>query len=56
MKTIKNAKQQIWKRVTEREAHSQVGFGGWEFCPKSEWKEKVRDLNKPKKVKDAEPA
>lgn len=49
MKTIRNLKKQIWQRVTEQEARAKVGVAGWEYCPKSEWKENVRDASKEKK-------
>jgi hypothetical protein len=49
MKTIRNLSKKIWQRVTEQEARAKVGVAGWEYCPKSEWKENVRDAGKEKK-------
>ena len=53
MKTIKKGKK--IKRVSDKDAVEQVKLG-WKYCPKSEWREKVRDAKKPeqqnlKKVK-----
>ena len=51
MKTIKK-KEKIdselftYKRVSDDIADKQVRDEGWEFCPKTEWKNNVRDLNK----------
>jgi len=30
------------KRVKDKEAYELVEAQGWKYCPKSEWKEKVR--------------
>ena len=40
MKCIKKGEQ--IKRVKDQEALEMVESEGWEYCPKSEWKEKVR--------------
>jgi hypothetical protein len=34
------------KRVLRAEADKLVSSGGWNFCPRKEWKEKVRDANR----------
>ena len=47
MKTLKKGKE--YKRVFDVVAESMVKNQGWEYCPKHEWKEKVRDA-KPKKA------
>jgi hypothetical protein len=44
MKCIK--KGDIIKRVKNEVANIAVEEDGWNFCPKSEWKEKVRDAGK----------
>lgn len=41
MKTVKNADQ--IKRVPNQKARELVLDEGWKYCPKHEWKEKVRD-------------
>lgn len=45
MKTIKNIKTQEIKRVSDKEANSQIG-STWSYCSKSEWKKNVRDAEK----------
>jgi hypothetical protein len=40
MKTIKKRKE--IKRVSDKEAKAMTKKG-WKYCPKGEWKEKVRD-------------
>jgi len=47
MKTIKKSKE--IKRVSDDNA-AELTKKGWKYCPKSEWREKVRDV-KPKQVK-----
>jgi len=37
------------KRVNNDVANMAVKENGWVFCPKSEWKTKVRDAGKKKK-------
>ena len=37
MKTIKQKSGRI-DRVSDKEANERVKIGGWEYCPKSEWK------------------
>lgn len=41
MKTIKKNKN--IKRVRDEEAENLVKGEGWKYCPKSEWRTKVRD-------------
>lgn len=48
MKTV--TKNNRWERVDDVEAKLRVK-AGWKYCPKSEWKENVRDFDKPKKSK-----
>lgn len=48
MKTMKLGEQ--IKRVSEEQSII-MGKKGWKFCPKSEWKEKIRVLSKNKKSK-----
>ena len=43
MKTIKKNKK--IQRAKDAEAENLVKNKGWKYCPKSEWKEKVRDKN-----------
>ena len=48
MKTLKNKKGTKFVRVPNRknveiEGIKELLANGWSFCPKSEWKEKVRD-------------
>ena len=43
MKTVKKAKK--IERVTDLKAQNMVK-NGWQYCPKSEWKNKVRDKKK----------
>ena len=45
MKCIKSKDGEI-RRVKEVEADEKVSRYGWSFVPKSEWKTKVRDINK----------
>ena len=54
MKTLKNKKGDKFVRVPNRKDVEIQGIKellakGWTFCPKSEWRDKVRDA-KPKKV------
>lgn len=49
MKTIKNTAKKVWLRLPDKEAQAKVGIAGWEYCPKSEWKQNVRDVGKTKK-------
>jgi len=44
MKCIK--KHGVIKRIRNNKAILAVEEDGWEYCPKSEWKEKVRDAKK----------
>jgi hypothetical protein len=46
MKTIKKGKK--IKRASDKEAAEQAKLG-WKYCPKSEWRERVRDAEKPEK-------
>ena len=48
MKTIKKGKS--IKRVSDEDAKQQVQ-SGWKYCSKSEWREKVRDVETEKKLK-----
>jgi hypothetical protein len=41
MKTVKKKKQ--IKRASDAQAEQMVKGEGWKYCPKSEWREKVRD-------------
>ena len=34
------------KRVLRKEADKLVATAGWSYCPKSLWREKVRDVNR----------
>lgn len=49
MKTLKRIDQKTktvdFKRITDDKVESYLS-SGWEYCPKSEWKTNVRDLNK----------
>ena len=45
MKTMKLGDQ--IKRVSEKDV-DRMHKEGWNYCPKSEWKEKVRAFQKPK--------
>ena len=49
MKTIKNNKK--FQRTNDADAENLVKTKGWKYCPKSEWKEKVRDVNKKEETK-----
>ena len=57
MKTLKNKKGTKFVRVPNKTVHEIQGIKellakGWQFCPKSEWKNKVRDsLDEPKTKK-----
>ena len=56
MKTLKNKKGTKFVRVPNTKAQEIHGVQalldkGWQFCPKSEWKEKVRDAKPQKKDK-----
>jgi len=56
MKTLKkkNKGKQEYKRVFDIVADNMVKNQGWAYCPKGEWKEKVRDtkpVESKKKVK-----
>lgn len=53
MKTIK--KNGNYERLKDAEAREKVRVAGWAFCPKSEWKQNVRDISKTeaKKLKNA---
>ena len=46
MKTIKKGKK--IKRASDKDAAEQVKLG-WKYCPKSEWRERVRDAKKTEK-------
>jgi hypothetical protein len=48
MKTIKKGKKIV--RVSDDEAATSTKKG-WKYCPKSEWREKVRDVEPEKKKK-----
>lgn len=50
MKTIK--KNGRYERLDEQEARLKVTTAGWSYCPKSEWKENVRDANRKSKKED----
>lgn len=41
MKTIKQKSGKI-DRVSDKEAIERVRVGGWDYCPKSEWKSITR--------------
>jgi len=43
MKTVKKNKSIM--RVSDKDAENLIKEKGWKYCPKSEWKEKVRDKN-----------
>ena len=54
MKTLKNSKGTKFVRVPDKKPNEIKGIldlleKGWKYCPKSEWKEKVRDATKEKK-------
>lgn len=42
MKTLKNVEGNFL-RATDARAEKLVKTGQWKYCPKSEWKENVRD-------------
>ena len=51
MKTIKrmdliDSNKFNFKRVKDDIAYKMVKFEGWDYCPKSEWKNKVRDYDR----------
>ena len=46
MKCVK--KDKTIKRVSDKEAARMVQDQGYEYCPKKEWKEKIRDKRKEK--------
>ena len=51
MKTIKrrdliDSNKFNYKRVKDDIADKMVKNEGWKFCPKSEWKSNIRDINK----------
>ena len=43
MKTVKNKQTDEIIRVSNERAFHLVNSGKWTYCPKSEWKIKVRD-------------
>lgn len=45
MKTIKKGKKIV--RASDGVAQEMVEAKGWKYCPKSKWREKVRDAEKP---------
>ena len=54
MKTLKNKKGDKVVRVPDKKPNEIEGIldlleKGWKYCPKSEWKKKVRDTAKPAK-------
>ena len=53
MKTLKKKDKgkQEYKQVFDAVADHMVKNQGWEYCPKSEWKEKVRDVKSVKAKK-----
>ena len=54
MKCIKSPDGEKILRVSDDKAEVMVSMESWKFCPKREWKEKVRDLktDKPNKKDD----
>lgn len=50
MKCIKSKEGEI-VRATEKDAVKFVKTGKWSYCPKSEWKQKVRDVKVKVEVK-----
>lgn len=50
MKTIKQKSGRI-ERVSDKEAILRVKSGGWEYCPKSEYKAITRKEKEPKEDK-----
>ena len=50
MKCMKSVDSIHIKRVSDEEA-SELYHEGWNYVSKSEWKEKVRDVEKPKEEK-----
>lgn len=56
MKTLKRqttSKTMEYRRVKNEEADTLVR-SGWSYCPKTEWKLNVRDINKKEKVQSSE--
>ena len=53
MKTLK--KDGNYVRVSDDEADQKIKFG-WQFCPKSEWKNNVRDFGRKNKKEREEEA
>ena len=51
MKTIMSVDEKHIKRVTDEKASKLYHDGGWRYVSKSLWKEKVRDIEKPKEDK-----
>ena len=51
MKTMMSMDKKIIKRVTDEKASELYHDGGWNYTTKSEWKEKVRDVNKKEETK-----
>ena len=47
MKCIMSVDEKHIKRVTDEQAAELYHEGGWRYVPKSLWKEKVRDIEKP---------
>jgi hypothetical protein len=58
MKTIKRTNQKTkeleYKRVDDALAFNMTKFGEWNYSPKSEWKEHIRDFNKVEKNSSVE--
>ena len=50
MKCMMSVDEKHIKRVTDEKA-SELYHEGWRYIPKSEWKEKVRDVKNPPKEK-----
>ena len=50
MKCMKSVDSIHIKRVSDKEA-SELYHTGWSYVPKSLWKEKVRDIEKPQEEK-----
>lgn len=49
MKTVKKGRK--IERHPDKDAASLVREQGWKYCPRSEWREKVRDAEPKKAVK-----
>ena len=43
----------IIQRVAEKDVNDKLKFG-WSFIPKSEWKQKIRDVNKQTKSENSD--